>query len=779
MVRFFHGLCWLPLAALVSSPGAGWAKGEFGETIEPILETYCYDCHGDGSAKGDFSLDEYGDLSAHLSDHDLWLKVWTNLRSQLMPPAKKDQPEAEEREVVLRWIEREVFRLDPENPDPGRVTVRRLNREEYRNTVRDLFGVDYEVQENFPPDDTGYGFDTIGDVLSLSPLLLEKYLAAAEDIMAEALPENAARVPEQVLTGKDFRQPDKPGETGRLMEFERPHTVRAERSVRHAGRYEIEMQYRVTGAMDATDNTATLVLLLDGEEIARERVGWDYRKKIRMGGQRELKKGKRRLEVRIEPGQKAAEGEDPLRIAVEQVRLRGPLEHGMWMYPESYQRVLFRGPGPEGRKKRAEYAREIMTRMVRRVFRRSAEEGTVERLVALAMAKDAEKGATFEDGIRHAMVALLSSPRFLFRAEVQAEPDNRGKVVPLDEFALASRLSYFLWSSCPDDELLRLAEEGQLRARLGAQVDRMLEDPKSARFVRNFTGQWLHARDMVGVNINARVILGLRRTSEANRLFNLQTRLDMKRETEMFFSHILREGRPALELLTADYTFLNNRLAKYYGLPEVEGAEFRRVELGENRQRGGLLSQGTFLVVTSNPTRTSPVKRGMFVLENLLGTPPPPAPPEVPELEEAGKKEDRELTMRELMERHRSEPVCKSCHARMDPIGLALENYNAVGMWRDREGGEPIDTAGRLVTGEQFSGVEELKELLATSRRQDFHRCLAEKLLTYAIGRGVEYYDGPTIDAIVARAEGAGGSLRDFVDGVIASTPFQQRRGDG
>ena len=397
----------------------------------------------------------------------------------------------------------------------------------------------------------------------------------------------------------------------------------------------------------------------------------------------------------------------------------------------------------------------------------------------LAALGEAAPKAKFEDGIAHAATAILASPRFLFRAETQPEPDNPGKIVPLDEYALASRLSYFLWSSLPDAELLELAEKRELRANLKEQVDRMLADPKATRFVENFVGQWLQTRDVEGINIDPRRVLGIRDLSESFKVFGARQRRAMRLETEMLFSHLLKENRSSLELFTADYTFLNESLAKFYGIPDVKGEIMQRVSLPPDSHRGGVLTHGSLLVVTSNPTRTSPVKRGLFVLDNFLGTPAPPAPPNVPTLEEAKKGGKKNMTMRETMIIHREKALCASCHARMDPLGLALENFNAVGMYRAEENGQPIDTAGKLITGETFSTVGELSKILATSRREDFYRCITSKMLTFAIGRGTEYYDAPTIDRIVADLEKDGGKLRTVIHGIVNSAPFQKRRGDG
>ncbi len=772
----------LTIATVLALAGttAGEVAKEFEKEIVPLLEDYCYDCHGDSSKKGDVSLDEFKDLASHLEDRDLWLRVWKNVRRELMPPPEKDfQPTSEERRVLTSWIEKRVLKIDPENPDPGRVTIRRLNREEYRNTIGDLVGVRYNVDDNFPPDDTGFGFDTIGDVLTISPLLLEKYLMAAEGIAELALPSTQIRRRPIVIDPGNFRERDNREQSARFMEADKMHTVGVDRRFSKAGKYDLEVTYRIENERGRPQGqTANWRILVDGRELERvdvsgaRRSGGVFRKEI------DLSEGDHRFEFSIVPG-KPGEGEGTWGVRVEDCRLIRQAGSEWALYPESYRRIFFKGLPPDGEQERETYMREIVERFATRVFRRPAEKRTVDGLTRMALNRTREENAKFVDGVKLAVTAALTSPRFLFRSEVQAEPDNPGKVVPVDELALASRLSYFLWSSAPDEDLFALAVKGELRDNLRTQVDRMLADRKADRMVRNFVGQWLQARDLGGLNIDVRRILGERNKRFAERIFDQEIRRDMKLETELFFQHMVRENRPVLELLNAKYSFLNESLAKFYGVPGVKGRTHRRVEFGEDLwARGGILTQGTFLIVTSQPTRTSPVKRGLFVLENILGTPAPPAPPDVPELEEA-RKEVSSGTMRELMVEHRQKALCKSCHERMDPIGLALENFNAIGQWREEEGGTPIDSAGQLVTGEKFSNVMELKEILASSRKQDFYRCLTEKMLTYALGRGVEYYDAPTVDSIVALLNRNDGTMVDLINGIVESTPFQKRRGDG
>ena len=756
------------------------AAGEvtFEKEIKPILEDYCFDCHGDGASKGDFSMDEYDDLSGHLDDIDHWLAVWRNVRSQIMPPPKKDQPDLAEKQQLMRWIEKRVFKLDPNHPDPGRVTIRRLNRVEYYYSIKDLLGVEYATWENFPADDTGYGFDTIGDVLSISPLHMEKYLEAASTVAEKALPKGTVmQTPVRFFEGSRFREDGDDSHQADWLEFKEERKVFLKGDAPVKGVYQVTLDYAIRGSIAATDQSARLELWMNGKKIAERTVGWDQRDTIKIGGQADLMKGSNTIEVRLRPKNPPGAGQGGQSAVLKQVSIRGPLNGSYKEYPKGYSMIMVDGPAPKEIRERELYARKIMRSFVSRAFRRPLDRGTVARLVKMAMEVDQSPGRSFEDGIKHAMTAVLASPRFLFRAEIQPEPNNSGKTVMLDEYALAARLSFFLWSSVPDDELLSLAFKNQLRKNLGAQIDRMIASSKSRRFVNNFVGQWLQARDVENIAIDAKRVIGTKDQREADRIFNDRLRSDMKEESELFFEFILKKNRPLKELISARYSFLNERLAGFYGIPGVLGSEHRLVDLHEHPQRGGILGQGTFLLVTSNPTRTSPVKRGLFVLDNLLGTPAPPAPPDVPELEEVSEHNNKPLTMRQMMEVHRKKPLCASCHKRMDPIGLGLENFNAIGQFRSQESGQPIDSSGVLITGEKFSDIAALKSVLADERRDDFYRCLSEKILTYAIGRGPKYFDAVTIDALVRQLNEGDGTLKDLVITIIESVPFQKRRG--
>ena len=623
--------------------------------IVTLLRQHCGSCHCDGAAEGSIALDALlgGQTRAPASgeqasaDQAAWLAVWRNIRCETMPPADEPQPTTEERQHLVQFVERDVLGVDPARPDPGRVVLRRLNRVEYANTVRDLTGLEVNLIDTLPADDTGYGFDTIGDVLSMSPLLVEKFLATAT-VVAEKLVDDAVPV------------------------------------------------------------------------IGHDRSG------------------------------------QPLPLA----------------YPQPLRRVFAAGPQPETKTERAAHLATTVRRLAERAFRRPVDQATVERLVNLAQQTDDAPGGTFEKGVAAVLTAVLSSPRFLFRVEAEVAPDAHAfpTAVPLDEFSLASRLSYFLWSSLPDDQLLDLAGAGQLRAQLPQQVSRMLSDERSSALVGSFVGQWLQTWDVEKLPFDLRAIVGKTDRKALEKSFSRSLRRAMRLETEHLFAHLLRNNLPATDLLVGRDTFLNEELAAYYGVPGISGKEMRLVSLDPASHRGGLLTQASVLVVTSNPSRTSPVKRGLFILENLLGTPAPPPPPNVPPLEAAAA--GGSLGMRELMQLHRRETLCASCHARMDPLGLTLEHYNALGQWREDDS---IDTSGRLITGEVFTDSRALAAIIAGPRRRDFHRCLTEKLLTYALGRGLEYFDAPAVDRIVADLE-KNGRLATAVLGVVASVPFQMRR---
>jgi len=646
----------LLLVLVLAGTAASAAEERAAEASREAWAAHCGQCHFDGAAEGNLALDALLDRlddrppAAGGPDEAAWMAVLENLRAETMPPADEPRPDAEQRRQLIDFVERDAFRLDPARPDPGHVVLRRLNRHEYANCIRDLTGLDVELDYELPSDDTGYGFDTIGDVLTMAPLLVEKYLAIA------------ARVAETVV--------------------------------------------------------------------------------------------------------------------VEAVPDRGP-DGQPRQYPRSVRGVFPLGPPPADPAAQPGHLRDTIARVADRAFRGRGDDATTERLVAVARTAIEQPDGSFEKGVAAALTAMLSSPRFLFRIEDDGrEPqpaDPSATAIPLDDVALASRLSFFLWSSLPDDELLTLARKGTLHAEVDSQIDRMIADPRSDRFVADFVGQWLQTRDVETLPFDTRRVLAGRDRFLGQKIFGPRVRRAMREETEMLFAHLLRRNEPATDLLVGRQTFLNGSLARFYGIADVEGPEMRLVTLPADAHRGGLLTHGSLLVVTSNPTRTSPVKRGKFILDNLLGTPAPPPPPDVPPLEAAALPSERTPTMRELMARHREDALCASCHARMDPLGLALEDYNAIGQWRGDDAAG-LDTSGRLVTGEPFANAAELAALIAGPRRRDFHRCLAEKLLVYALGRGLQTFDGPAVDRIVERVERDGGGVGTLVHAVCASVPFRMRR---
>lgn len=606
-------------------------RPEFAVHVQPVLETLCYECHGYGSSEGGLAFDAAGSTDELIANRKLWGQVWENLLTHNMPPGDMPQPTETERRTLSRWIGQTVFQLDAHTPDPGRVTIRRLNREEYRYSVLDLLGIKFNVYEHFPADDTGYGFDTIADVLTVPPTLMDKYFEAAAKI-SERLLEKAENKPDQVG-------------------------------------------------------------LVFGEQ-----------------------------------------------------------------------------PRPKDSIERDERAHAIVKRIAGRAYRQSVSDEFVDQVLNLAAAMVESEEPTLEQLVCHAIEAILVSPRFIYRAEFQPQPDDPQSVHLLDEFALASRLSYFLWSSLPDAELYELAVQEKLREQLPEQVQRMVKDPKSDRFVENFVGQWLMTRSVKGIHKGRRYI------GKINRL-----RDDMEDETLQFFKHIMREDQPVVDLIAADYSFLNDDLAEFYEVPGVVGDQLRLVKFQPDSPRGGVLTHASVLMVTANPNRTSPVKRGKFVLDNLLGLPAPPAPPDVPALEESRERREQ-ITLREQLARHRADPNCSSCHDRMDPLGIGLENFDAIGRWREEERGLPIDASSQLSSGESFADIRELRRILVEKRRL-FYRCFTRKLMTYALGRGIEYTDTPQIEAMVdaMMAEETSGDRSRFSTlllGIVNSPQFQMRRGN-
>jgi hypothetical protein len=808
LIRAFRApaALWVAAASLALASPEPSSITLYKQSILPMLEDHCFECHGDGYDKGKVAFDRL-ESNDDILDKSLWLRVLVNTRAGLMPAEQKPRLPAADQRKLEDWIKYDVFQIDPKNPDPGRVTVRRLNRVEYRNTIRDLMDVDFKAEEEFPADDTGFGFDNIGDVLTMSPMLMEKYVAAAQVIVNEAVPSVPREPAKRAVWGNTFTGPHAQLKKGRLrLSFADTASATSALKVEQAGSYKVTFDLDVRGDFVFNPGRARGVLKVDGVEVLNQDFVYFNEKTLTFESSHKWQPGEHKFSVELSPTTPGDPKVKPTDLIINKVTVEGPLEKSLWVETKNYSR-FFPKPIPNGRNERRAYAREILGKFASLAYRRPVSDDSADRLALLAEYTYTQKGKSFEQGVAHAMAAVLASPRFLFRLE---EPvDAAGKYAMVDEYSLASRLSYFLWSTMPDRELIDLAAQGALRKNLKAQVTRMMADDRAKALPLNFTGQWLETRDIDGLSSNAREIairdLGEEATlkalrqawedgneAEAKRLAKqvnelVKTRGDwdldgelraaMRRETTMYFEHVVKEDRPVTELIQSDYTFVNDKLSQLYGIPDVTGPELRKITLPAGSPRGGVLTQASTLIVTSNPDRTSPVKRGLFVLANFLGTPPPPPPANVPALEAAENHVDgHEPTLRESLQVHRENPACSSCHNRMDPIGLAFENFNALGQWRDSERKQPILAPGKLITGESFDSVSQLKQILATTHRRDFYRTLTDKLMTYALGRGTEYYDVETIDGIVRDLEKADGRFSAMLIGVIESAPFQKMR---
>jgi hypothetical protein len=694
-------------------------------------------------------------------------------------------------------LEEQLDRAAAANPNPGRPAVRRLNRSEYTNAIRDLLAIDIDGESLLPADDSGYGFDNIGDVLTVSPLLLEKYLSAARTISRLAIgglvsrPDFATYDLSQFLLQDDRSSEDLPlGSRGgiavrhyfpvdgeytisirlrrasggsRIIGLDKPHQL----DLRVDGTRVKLFTFGGRGGGDQSDPYAAVSPSSTGESgqgtSGLADGGLEVRIPIEAGvrliGASFLKETSNELEDVLQPRLWDRERD---RAAVGSLTIGGPYNGRTSRKTPSQERVLV--CRPEIGSDEEACANQILTLLARRAYRRPVTIADVGPLLDLYKASRTEKGS-FEAGIEMAIQGMLVSPKFLFL--IERDPVGNATEAPyeISDLELASRLSFFLWSSIPDDELLMLAERGQLRdpAILERQVLRMLADSRSNSLVSNFGGQWLHLRNVHST------------TPDLGRFpqFDDNLREAMYRESELLFTSMLREDRSVLELLSADYTYLNERLARHYGIPNVYGSHFRRVSL-KGHDRRGLLGQGSVLMVTSYGNRTAPTLRGKWLLSNILGAPPPPPPPNIPPLEEKN-KEGVLLSMRQQMEQHRANPVCASCHAQMDPLGFALENFDAIGGWRTADAGNPIDASGKLPDGTQFQGPAGLREVLL-SHPQRFVSTVTEKLLTYALGRGIEYYDAPAVRGIVRNAAANDYRWSALVLGIVRSTPFQMRR---
>ncbi len=745
-----------------SSERVAGQTDEFDTAVRPVLTGTCAQCHNARVLSGGLSLDELTSAASIGSHRAVWENVLRRLQAGDMPPAGVSRPAKSELDAMIGYIERAFDRADAAIPqDPGRITARRLNRNEYTNTIRDLLGVQFRADKYFPGDDSGDGFDNIGDVLTVSPLLTERYLSAAERIARWALSTEIPAKPIEV----DYRARDR-----KIRRVDRS-TIEAEHRVEFAGDYTIRIglpgERPKVNSQDAAP--VTLGLWMNGALIARKTVETKPSGLVYFDPYSEE-------ELRVH----LTEGDHIFRAGFIDDAFVKSLPAA-----DSYDRrknkfldsMVFVGPFASTTEKASRRTiltcdpstgrtcvERIVTALANRAYRRPATRREIDAL--LRFVDRGARGRTPEHGIELAIQAMLMSPNFLFRIEHDPNPRDSRLVHDVSPFELASRLSYFLWSSMPDDELMALATAGRLGEPgvLDAQVTRMLGDPRASALADNFAGQWLETRNLDVVKPDPDLF----------KEWDTDLRDAMKRETTMFFEYVLRENRPVTDFLKADYTFLNERLAAHYGIAGVSGAGMRRVVLQTDR-RGGVLSQGAVLTVSSYPTRTSPVIRGKYVLQNILGTPPAPPPGDIPPLDEAAGGAER--SVREQLERHRSSPACASCHRNMDPLGFGLENYDAIGRWRDREGKFPVDATGTLPDGRKFSTPGEMRALLASQLPQ-FSRTLTEKMMTYALGRGLKPFDRRAVDAVQRAVVADGFRFQTMIRQVVQSPPFRSRRGE-
>jgi mono/diheme cytochrome c family protein len=744
------------------------------------LDRYCVVCHNEQARTAGLALDKM-DVEQVSEGAPLWEKVLRKLRGRAMPPAGMPRPDEATYDALADYLEAE---LDGAASNPGRPVLHRLNRAEYTNAIRDLLALDIDGASLLPADDSGYGFDNIGDVLSVSPMLLERYLSAARKITRLAIGNRAARPDSQTYEVSRFL-----GQEDRTSE-NLPFGSRGGIAVRHFfpldGDYLFKVRLKTSYDGSSVLGIAEqhqLDIHLDRQKVGQFTVGGagmnaprfspagqqapDAHLEVRIpvgAGPRlvgvSLLKETWAREQMIQPTFESLEREEP---GVGSVTISGPYNAGGPGETPSRSRIFV--CHPTSSQDEEPCAGKILSTLARRAYRRPIADDEVPNLLVPYHIGRNEEG--FEAGIELALQRILVSPEFLFRIEQDPENIEPGTAYPISDLELASRLSFFLWSSIPDDPLLDVAADAQLKdsAVLEEQVRRMLADSRSKALISNFAGQWLYLRNI------ATVAPDLGEFPE----FDENLREALQRETELFFESMLREDRSVVDLLDADYTFLNERLARHYGIPNIYGNHFRRVALS-NEERRGLLGKGSILTATSYANRTSPVLRGKWVLENILGTPPPPPPPNVPELQEAT-QEGKTLTMRQRMEKHRANPACAVCHTRMDPLGFALENFDAIGGWRATEANAPIDASGVLPDGTQFQGASGLRKVLL-SRRQEFVGTVTEKLLTYALGRGTEYYDAPAARSIMRESAPDNYSWSSLILGIVKSTPFQMRRSE-
>jgi len=729
--------------------------------VRPLMQKFCVGCHEGNDPPGDVALDRAGSVEPFLRG-DFNLHLLRDLVSTAeMPPKKKPQPTDHERLIIIQWLDAMLAYVPLDAPvDPGWCTPHRLNRVEYRNTLRDLLHIDpavVDLAQKLPRDDTGYGFDNIADVLTVSPLAVEQYLAAAETAIEAALGPivEVGDHPKYVRPIKGTHgQPL--GQGGFFLYSNGAATGQVE--VPLEGEYLIRVRSWET---HAGDEFARLSLRVDGKSVADWLISAQRGESQENVVQVRLKAGKRSIAAHFTNDFYEPNVADR-NLAIETISIAGPLDDASTVYPRARREILAPGDGVSDEVQRVE---RILHAFASRAYRRPVTQVQLDSLSRVYQAERA-RGVAFEPAWRTALSAALVSPSFLFRTVRVPEQSDPAARHTLDGYELASRLSYFLWSSTPDAELLALASDGSLLqdAVLIGQVRRMLEDQRSDALVENFTGQWLQLRTLNTLNIDSG------RFPE----FNSALRDDMIKEATLFFQSILRSDRSILDLIDSKDSFLNERLASLYGISDVKGDQFRQVSLGTDSTRGGILTMGAVLTLTSNTTRTSPVKRGLFVLDQILGAPPPPPPADIPPLEQAAHAQP-DATVREQLAMHTANASCAACHNRLDPLGLTFENFDAIGKFRTTENGRPIDSSGTLPGGVVLQGTQDLKRNLM-SRSDQFVEALAGKLMTYALGRGIEPFDRPAVRKLAVYCRERGDRLSALIEAIVLSESFRTSR---
>lgn len=814
MFRLSRGTLWLSVAALVAvgllDPVCLLATGPQAPGVLPpaaslaaasgdprgLLDQYCVSCHNEQLRTAGLMLDtvDVGHIGAAA---DTWEKVVSKLRSGAMPPPGRRRPDAATFGAFVTWLETELDREAAAHPNPGQPADHRLNRFEYSNAVRDLLALEIDATSLLPADESDHGFDNIAAVLSMSPTLLGRYMVAARKVSRLAIGDpTMGPAIETFDLSRGLRQDER-------MSQDLPYGTRGGADIRYYfpldGDYVVKIRLGrnyTNSQIRAIRTREEIDVLLDGARVTRFQIGGEcadsddpectgsgiYRtSRYQLTADEALEvrfpvtAGMHTLGVAFVKKSVLTEGPAPTllpprhtsstyeapRMDVDYVRLEGPFDPTGPGDTPSRRRVFVCQPASIGDEEPC--AREILGALARRAYRRPVSESDVDTLFQFYRIGRGE--GNFERGIQEALTRLLVSPQFLFRIERDPPGVSPDEIYWISDFELASRLSFFLWSSLPDEPLLEVAARGALRApgELESQVRRMLADPRASALAKNFGGQWLFIRNLQAVDPDASAFPD----------FDDNLRVAFQRETELFLDYQLREDRPLAELLTANYTFANERLARFYGLKNVYGAHFRRVQLTDPR-RAGLLGHGSILTVTSYATRTSPVVRGKFLLDNILGAPPPPPPPNVPPLVESAEAGRPLASIRERMEAHRQNAACAACHTRMDPLGFALENFDGIGRWRTMDGTSEIDASGMLPDGTRFTGPDDFREALL-KHRSEFVRTVTEKLLTYALGRAVQHYDMPAVRNIL-RDAASGYSWSSLILGIVESQPFQMRK---